>query len=62
LTGPQDDEYPAPDPANKVQMTRARQLYEQRYIGTKEEIDLVIAKRKSQEKAPVDPGKGKKRK
>lgn len=54
------DEYPAPDPADKVQMTRTRQMYEQRHISTKEHIDLILSKRKIQEKAPAKPGKGKK--
>ncbi len=44
LTPPEvGEEYPAPEPANKVQITRARQLYEQRRICTKEEIDNVVA-------------------
>ena len=38
------DEYPAPESDNKVQMTRARQMYEQRRVGTKAELELAIAK------------------
>jgi len=38
------DEYSAPDAANKVQLTRARQLYEQRRIGTRDEADRVLSR------------------
>ena len=38
------DEYPAPDPADKFQMARARQMYEQRRIGTLPELELTLAK------------------
>ena len=37
------DEYPAPDAANKVQLTRARQLYEQRRIGTQAEAERALS-------------------
>jgi hypothetical protein len=37
-------EYPAPVEADKFQMLRARQMYEQRRIGTRAELDLVLAK------------------
>ena len=33
------DEYPAPDPTNKFQMMRARQMYEQRRIGPWPELE-----------------------
>ena len=51
------DEYPAPDAANKVQLTRARQLYEQRRIGTQAEAERAISKLPKQE--PAKPGKEK---
>jgi hypothetical protein len=51
------DEYPAPDATNKVQLTRARQLYEQRRIGTREEVDRAISKLPKHE--PAKPGKEK---
>lgn len=38
------DEYPAPDPTNKFQMMRARQMYEQRRIGTWPELELTLRK------------------
>jgi hypothetical protein len=38
------DEYPAPDPSNKIQMARARQMYEQRRIGTWPELESALAK------------------
>lgn len=38
------DEYPAPDPVEKFQMTRARQMYQQRRVGTHEELDVALAK------------------
>jgi hypothetical protein len=51
------DEYPAPDPANRVQLTRARQMYEQgRRIGTREELELIVGKPIP---APLRPGKEK---
>ena len=37
-------EYPAPDPVDKFQMTRARQMYEQRRIGTRLELEVALAK------------------
>ena len=52
------DEYPAPDATNKVQLTRARQLYEQRRIGTQGEVERVLAKLPKHE--PTTPGKEKK--
>jgi hypothetical protein len=58
------DDYPAPDPGDKSQLARARQLYEQRRIGTKPELDLAIAKAgggrpPTKTKTPASPGKGK---
>ena len=38
------DEYPAPDLTDKTQMARARQMYEQRRIGTWPELEVVLAK------------------
>jgi hypothetical protein len=38
------DEYPAPDPKDKFQMGRARQMYEQRRIGARQELDFALAK------------------
>ena len=38
------DEYPAPDATNKVQLTRTRQLYEQRRIGTREEVERALSR------------------
>ena len=38
------DEYPAPEATDKFQMARARQMYEQRRIGTRTELELAIAK------------------
>jgi hypothetical protein len=49
------DEYPAPDPNDKFQMARARQMYEQRRIGTRAELKLALAKIPKQE--PVKHGK-----
>jgi hypothetical protein len=37
-------EYPAPDPVDKVQMTRARQMYEQRRVGTRQQLEVALAK------------------
>ena len=51
------DEYPAPDATNKVQLTRARQLYEQRRIGTQAEAERALSKLPKQE--PAKPGKEK---
>ena len=51
------DEYPAPDATNKVQLTRARQLYEQRRIGTQAEAERAFSKLPKQE--PAKPGKEK---
>jgi len=51
------DEYPAPDAANKVQLTRARQLYEQRRIGTREEVERALSRLPKNE--PAKPGKEK---
>jgi hypothetical protein len=51
------DEYPAPDSANKVQLTRARQLYEQRRIGTQAEAERALSRLPKQE--PAKPGKEK---
>jgi len=49
------EEYPAPDATNKVQLTRARQLYEQRRIGTQVEAERVLSKLPREE--PAKPGK-----
>jgi hypothetical protein len=38
-------EYPAPGPSDRFAMTRARQWYEQRRIGTREELDRASAKK-----------------
>ena len=38
------DEYPAPEASDKFQMARARQMYEQRRIGTWPELELALAK------------------
>jgi len=51
------DEYPAPDMSNKVQLMRARQLYEQRRIGTLEEAAMALTKIPKSE--PAKPGKEK---
>ena len=45
------DEYPAPDATNKVQLTRTRQLYEQRRIGTREEVERALSRLPKQESA-----------
>ena len=37
-------EYPAPDPVDKLQMTRTRQMYEQRRIGTRPQLEVALAK------------------
>ena len=37
-------EYPPPDPADKLQMTRTRQMYEQRRIGTRQQLEVALAK------------------
>ena len=37
-------EYPAPDPLDKLQMTRARQMYEQRRVGTRQQVEVALAK------------------
>jgi hypothetical protein len=37
-------EYPAPDPVDKLQMTRARQMYEQRRVGTRQQLEVALAK------------------
>jgi hypothetical protein len=46
------DEYPAPDSSNKLQMMRARQLYEQRRIGPQTDLELALA-RSGRHPAPV---------
>ncbi|HZT29252.1 MAG TPA: hypothetical protein VFA33_05180 [Bryobacteraceae bacterium] len=38
------DEYPAPDPANKFQMMRARQMYEQRRVGPWPDLEIALLK------------------
>ena len=52
-------EYPAPDAADKFQMTRARQMYEQRRIGTRLELEVGLAKSPP---APAKPAKTRKEK
>ncbi len=49
------DDYPAPDLNDKFQVTRARQMYEQRRIGTQAELERALAKFPKQE--PAKPGK-----
>ena len=53
------DEYPAPEAADKFQMARARQMYEQRRIGTRPELELALARQSpnpaGKEPAPVVP-------
>jgi hypothetical protein len=61
------DEYPAPDPANKFQMMRARQMYDQRRIGTWPDLELALKKSglvppSSQGKAPAPAKAGKEKK
>jgi hypothetical protein len=51
-------EYPAPDATNKVQLTRTRQLYEQRRIGTQFEAERALSRLPKQD--PAKPGKEKK--
>ena len=48
------DEYPAPDSSNKLQMMRARQLYEQRRIGPQTDLELALA-RSGRQPAPTEP-------
>jgi len=60
------DEYPAPDPSNKFQMMRARQLYEQLRIGPQTDLELALARSgqqpaPAQEKAAVSTKTGKER-
>lgn len=54
------DQYPAPDPNDKFQMQRARQMYEQRRIGTAEELARMGVAVKPV--APVQPVRSKKEK
>jgi hypothetical protein len=37
-------QHPVPDPSNRLAMTRARQLYEQRRIGTRDQLGAIAAK------------------
>ena len=56
-------EYPAPDPADKFQLTRARQMYEQRRIGTRLELEVTLAKSAAAPaKAAEKPAKARKEK
>ena len=56
------DEYPAPEP-DKFQMTRARQMYEQRRIGTRPELEVALAKSAAAPvKAAEKPAKARKEK
>ena len=38
------DLYPAPEPNDKFQMMRARQMYQQRRVGTRAELETAMAK------------------
>lgn len=38
------DLYPAPDVNDKFQMMRARQMYQQRRVGTRPELEVALAK------------------
>ncbi|HZT28801.1 MAG TPA: hypothetical protein VE999_06665 [Gemmataceae bacterium] len=38
------DLYPAPDPNDKFQLMRARQMYQQRRVGTGPELEVTMAK------------------
>ena len=49
------DEYPAPDPTNKVQMMRARQYYEQRRIGHWPDLELALLRSGRQPVPPKAP-------
>ena len=56
-------EYPAPDPVDKFQLTRARQMYEQRRIGTRLELEVALAKSAAgPAKAAEKPAKARKEK
>ena len=48
------DEYPATDPADKLQVARTRQMYEQRRICTKQEIDPILAKARATSDTTAD--------
>lgn len=53
------DEYPTPDPANRVQMTRTRQMYEQgRRIGTQEDLEILTGKPQTTMKATKEKKHG----
>ena len=61
------DEYPAPDPTNKFQMMRARQMYEQRRIGPWPELEYALKQTgqvppPSDGKAPAHAKAGKEKK
>ena len=51
------DRFPAPDPTDKYALSRTRQLYEQRRIGTKGELELVLAKAKPVPGAAAPPAR-----
>ena len=51
------DPVPAPDPTDKHQLARTRQLYEQRRIGTQAELDLALAKMKPAPVAAAQPAR-----
>jgi hypothetical protein len=38
------DTYPVPDPNDKFQMMRARQMYQQRRVGTQPELEVTLLK------------------
>ena len=44
--------YPPPGPADKLEMTRTRQMYEQRRIGTRQQLEVSLAN------SGVEPTKG----
>ena len=58
------DLYPAPDANDKFQMARARQMYQQRRIGTGTELEVALAKSgaAAARSAPEKPGRGRKEK
>jgi len=38
------DEYPAPNPVDKLAIMRCRQMYDQRRIGTRPQLEVTLAK------------------
>jgi len=51
------DPFPSPDPMDKYGLARARQLYEQRRIGTEAELDLALSKVKAAPAAAAQPAR-----